>query len=449
MVAAAEGEEEEMEDVYVRRDVWTLDPDAEDSPWNEHLLAYARAVAVMQRRSPEDPTSWARQAALHACRPRGTWFLLPWLRMRLWFFERIVRAIVVADGGPADWALPYWGYADGRPGHSALPGAFAVLALPGGDPNPLYRPDGDRTQGLNAGVPLPDAVTSPARAVAAPTFSPGIGGQPDGPCPHEDPPPPGLLEAQPHDSVIAVLGPDAAPDPVSPLHLATVDRLWEAWLASPPDHANPAQFDWTDEWFAFVDADGRTRSLACGQVGDLANLDYAYAGVPAHARAERVLTAGADAGPLTAGREREIATCTGGCVTLGAEPRRVTLHAAAGDTDAGGGDAPPTRVYLHVEDAEAEAATAGRVWEVRVEGEMTRAPDEGREAAVGTIAFSGPRDGTQRFVFDVTDAIDTLAAGGLRDERALAVTFHPALPAGFVPDPAPAARVGRVFLTQA
>jgi hypothetical protein len=436
-----------MEDVYVRRDVWTLDPGAEDSPWDEHLLAYARAVAVMQQRSPDDPTSWARQAALHACRPRGTWFLLPWLRMQLWFFERIVRAIVVADGGPPEWALPYWGYADGRPGHSALPRAFAVPTLSGGAPNPLYRPDGDRTQGLNAAVPLPDAVTSPARALAAPTFSPGIGGRPDGPAPHDDPPPPGLLEAQPHDSVCAVVGPDAALDPVFPLHLATVDRLWEAWLVSEPDHANPAQFDWTDEWFVFVDADGRTRSLACGQAGDLANLDYAYAGVPAHARAERVLTAGADAGPLPEGREREIATCAGGCVTLGAEPRRVTLRAAADDTD--GAAAPPTRVYLHVEDAEAEAATAGSVWEVRVGGEMARAPDDRGDAAVGTIALSCPCGATQRFVFDVTDAVDTLASGGLRDERALAVTFHPALPAGLVPDPAPAARVGRVFLTHA
>src|SRR5919108_2102077 len=49
-----------MDDVYVRPDVWTLDPDAEGSPWDRRLVAYARAVAEMQRRSPDDPTSWAR-----------------------------------------------------------------------------------------------------------------------------------------------------------------------------------------------------------------------------------------------------------------------------------------------------------------------------------------------------------------------------------------------------
>jgi Common central domain of tyrosinase len=438
-----------MDDEYVRRDVWTLDPDDEGSPWDERLLAYARAVAEMQRRSPDDPTSWARQAALHACRPRGTWFLLPWLRMRLWFFERIVRAIVVEDGGPRDWALPYWGYTDGGSGRSALPRAFGAPALPGGEPNPLHRPDGDRAPGLNAGTALPETVTSAARALAATTFSPGLGGRPDGPGRHDDPPPPGLLEAQPHDSVIAVLGPDAALDPVLPLHLATVDRLWETWLTSGAGHENPAHFDWTDAWFAFCDADGRCRSLACGQVGDLANLDYAYAGVPAHARAERLLTAAADAGPVACrGREREIAACAGGCVTLGAEPRRVALRPAAGD-EAGAGteDGAPTRLFLHVEDAEADAAVPGSVWEVRVEGARARAARPGGEAAVGTIAFAGPGDGTQRFVFEVTDAVDASEPAGTWDERALAVTFHPALPAGLVPEPAPAARVGRVFLT--
>jgi hypothetical protein len=151
------------------------------------------------------------------------------------------------------------------------------------------------------------------------------------------------------------------------------------------------------------------------------------------------------------GREREIAACGGGCVTLGAEPRRVPLRPAAGDEAGAGTDSPatPRRLFLHVEDAEADAAVAGSVWEVRVEGARARAAGTGGEAAVGTIAFAGPGDGTHRFVFDVTDAVDASEPVGTWDERALAVTFHPALPAGLVPDPAPAARVGRVFLTHA
>ena len=106
---------------------------------------------VMKGRDPEDPLSFMGQASAYLGRPRGTWFLLPWVRMHLWYFERIVRAVVAETGGPRDWALPFWGYADaGSPGAAALPPAFAAPELPDGTPNPLYRPDGERAAFLNA-----------------------------------------------------------------------------------------------------------------------------------------------------------------------------------------------------------------------------------------------------------------------------------------------------------
>src|SRR4051812_16757928 len=150
-----------MGDTKVRPDVWTA-RDGEDGPrWDAGVLAYARAVGVMQSRPAHDARSWAAQAALHRTCPRRSWFFLPWLRMQLVYFEDIVRAIVVADGGPRDWALPFWDTTDGR---AVLPPEFAVPALPDGAPNPLYRPDGQRAAWLNAGVPLPDAVTNADRA---------------------------------------------------------------------------------------------------------------------------------------------------------------------------------------------------------------------------------------------------------------------------------------------
>jgi hypothetical protein len=395
------------------------------------MLAYARAVAVMQGRGPEEPASWIAQATLHRERPRGTWFFLPWLRMHVWFLERTVRAIVHDGGGPVGWALPFWDYAEGDP---TLPAAFRARTLPDGAPNPLYRPDAERAPGMNAGAPLPAAVTSPARALAARTFSPGFGGVPAGPRRGGEPAPPGLLELQPHDSVTTALGADAALDPVFPLHLAQVDRLWEVWLRRGGGRENPIQFDWTDEAFTFCDADGRGRDLTCGQVGDLVNLDYAYEGLALPARTERVLRGGADAVPVAAwpGGGRPIAACKGGGVELGAEPRRVPLERSSAVP------APGSRVYLCLEDAEA-AGVPGSVWEVRVEG-GDGSQTSGRGAAVGTIAFPC-RCPSRRFVLDVTDAVEDLGAD------ALAVSFHPALPAGFGPGPGPAARVGRVLLT--
>ena len=407
-----------MADRYVRRDVRTR---ADGSPWDDGALAYARAIGVMQSRPPEDPTSWVAQAASHLACPRGTWYFLPWLRTHLWYLERILRAIVVEQGGPADWALPFWASSDGG-ASAALPAAFAAPALPDGSPNPLHRPDGERAACLNAGRSLPDLVVSAERALAARTFSPGLGGDPGIPEALDVTPPPGLLEAQPYATVAAALGPDAPLDPVFPLHLANVDRLWEVWLARGEGRANPEQFDWADHAFCFHDADGRSRGLTCGQAGDLANLDYHYAGLPAPATAGAVLGAGADCGPVQCrGWRRRIAGGEG--VDLGPEPRRVALSP---DGDAAGADA--SRVYLCLEDARG-AGVPGSVWEVRVEG-----------GAVGTIALVGAPDGARRFVFDVTDAVADSAG------EPTVVSFHPALPPGFLVEPAPTGRVGSVSL---
>src|SRR4051794_3737873 len=405
---------EAMTERYVRPDVRAI-ARADGTAWDERVLAYARAVEVMNARGPEDSTSWIAQATLHRERPRGTWLFLPWLRMHLWFVERIMRAVVLEDGGPADWALPVWRYADGD---ATLPAAFRAAALPDGRPNPLYRPDAPRAPGMNAGAPLPAAVTSPARALAARAFSPGFGGVPAGPRAGGEPTPPGLLELQPHDSVTAALGSDAALDAVFPLHLAQVDRLWEAWRRKGGGRANPVQFDWTDPAFTFIDADGRARDLTFGQGGAPVTLDYAYDGLPLPARTERVLRAGADAVPVEAwpGGGQPIAAGQGGGVELGAEPRRVALERSS--------DGPATgasRVYLCLEEAEA-AGVPGSVWEVRMGGDGAGAA--GHDAVVGTIAFPC-RGASRRFVLDVTDAVDGLGA------EALAVSFHPALPARF------------------
>src|SRR6188472_1819854 len=107
---------------FTRADVWSL------APADPIVTYYGRAVAAMKAKSANDPTSWTYQAAIHGtyttptkplwleCRHQG-WFFLPWHRMYLYYFERIVRAQVVALGGPANWALPYWNYENGS-GHN-------------------------------------------------------------------------------------------------------------------------------------------------------------------------------------------------------------------------------------------------------------------------------------------------------------------------------------------
>src|SRR4051794_33833585 len=140
-----------------RRNVWKL-PAGDDT-----LLWYGRAINEMRKRPITDPTSWRFQAAIHdyarsadplavagerlpstATQRRfwlqcqhGSWFFLPWHRMYLHFFERIVAAEVAKQHGPPDWALPYWNYSEDE--HSRLlPEAFRNPTLSDGSQNPLY-----------------------------------------------------------------------------------------------------------------------------------------------------------------------------------------------------------------------------------------------------------------------------------------------------------------------
>ena len=53
----------------------------------------------------------------------ASWYFLPWHRMYLYYFERIVRAAALAAGAPDDWALPYWNYDRAFPANT-LPPAF-------------------------------------------------------------------------------------------------------------------------------------------------------------------------------------------------------------------------------------------------------------------------------------------------------------------------------------
>ena len=120
----------------------------------------------MKTRSLDDPLGWHFQAAVHrhnksmdphstpsdtyplnadmkrywnqCSMPRG---LLPWHRVYLGLWERMVRDAIKALNGPwQDWALPYWNYAkiDDPKTKYKLPPAFTAETLPDGTKNELY-----------------------------------------------------------------------------------------------------------------------------------------------------------------------------------------------------------------------------------------------------------------------------------------------------------------------
>jgi len=318
-----------------RSDVWRL-----GAGWSDTLSWYARGVSALRQRPITDRTSWLYLASLHGfdeslwqafgylsnggsfpspgdALPRQcqhqSWYFLPWHRGYLAAFEAIVGAAIVKQGGPADWALPYWNYSDAsNPRAGELPPAFADPKMPDGSPNPLMVVQRYGSDGAG-GVMISRDDASVTSALTESEFpgdasggSAGFGG-PETPFSHAgsdfDPPnPSGVLEDQPHNIVHGLVGgfrrggnpdsafdnglmsmPDtAALDPIFWLHHANIDRLWEVWLRRDATHLNAVDPAWLDgpagRKFQMPGVDGSPFAYTAREMLDMSapQLDYVY-----------------------------------------------------------------------------------------------------------------------------------------------------------------------------
>jgi len=429
--------------MHVRRDVWRLEL---QQPWPPILLSYAKAVGELKARPASDPTSWAYQAAMHGtaqspnkrgwngCQHRG-WFFLPWHRLYLARMESTLRAVVKSQGGPGDWALPYWDY--DRGGQTRfLPPSFRAPTLPDGTPNALFV--AQRGAGFNAGTRgLPDGptgITSPALALGQSSFTPpplpSFGGGSSGPVQffHET----GQLEQTPHNDVhvtLAGLMSDpftAAQDPIFWLHHCNIDRVWSAWQNG--GNADPVDAKWLTQGFDLFDAKGGpVRDRVDAALDTRTQLGYRYY----RQSKKKTLPVGAVGGapeavavrPETIGATSKSISLAGGSIRVA-----VPVDAGAQTESLRPEAAEPRRLYLGVEDIETDAPTSA-VYRVFVDagGDSRRyvgnvsvfGPHKARDARQGREASHG-----HRLVFDVTDAARTLKRDDLRGST-LHVTFEP------------------------
>src|SRR5260221_4292945 len=84
----------------VRKNITELPPDAPE------LAALKLAVMKMKDLNKSaDPRSWNAQATIHQrhC-PHENWWVLPWHRLYVHFFERTCQVLLKADS----FTLPYW-----------------------------------------------------------------------------------------------------------------------------------------------------------------------------------------------------------------------------------------------------------------------------------------------------------------------------------------------------
>jgi tyrosinase len=474
-----------MADVLVRQNVWTL---SRENEWHPIIRWYERGVSALQEITDlKNPRSWIHLANIHgtftpqnqwptgiddrdwnACQ-HGSWYFLPWHRIYLHHFEKIVRAAVVALGGPEDWALPFWNYDPADPDTLSLPPAFRAHRTPAGgsDPardNALFV--ARRLAGVNNGQPIDaDDVETTGfvpRFTAASSRITTFGG-PITDWIHMGPGV-GQLEREPHGFVHVDVGGDdqnpatggfmsffelAGRDPIFWLHHANVDRLWEVWrnVAGNKNTKNPK---WLREPFSFGSGQWTT-SLKVQDVEDTSAtpLSYRYDGVPVPARRKaqdvrRVAARAADEEPVTeeaAVDENVVPELVAVSDTDVPVTTRRTLRAKRTKARGAGvrarrlADDTGRRVHLALENVTIAGEGGASTYVVHLNVPEGDDPSEHKDLRVGKISTFGLTQATNRqddrydngttFAFDITDIARRLERKGDWEESDVRVTVSP------------------------
>jgi tyrosinase len=479
-----------MAGVRTRRDAAKL-PD-----WDPVLLWYARGVAEMRNRRIDDPTSWRYQAAIHDYVPSGdplstpgdvlpsaadqrrfwrqcqhnTWFFLPWHRMYLAYFEQIVAAAVVALGGPADWALPYWNYSDATNSNARrIPAAFRAERLPDGSPNPLRVRA--RNPGVNDGgiiaddfdVDIAECLREPSYIAQATGGNPGFGG-PRTLFNHSGGVV-GKLEITPHGSMHVTVGGwmgrfhTAGLDPLFWCHHANIDRLWSVWVGRPGSLGNPTDAQWlTGVAFEFHDAAGNIISHTSSQVVDTTAdpLRYEYddvsdpiGGLESVRRRRRAM-----------GRVPEMVGATEGPIVLTGRPveAEMPVTAPTGPAREGLESATPQQIHLNIENVRGTGDPIR--YAVYLNLPAGADPEQHPDHFAGTLPMFGVAEATSedrdhpasglQYALDITETVQRLRERAVWDPNNVRITFVPKRPAAGLESaraaPAAPIEIGRVSL---
>lgn len=278
--------------VWIRPNVNTLNANSPD------IVAYKAGITAMRNLPTTNPLNWNNWANIHGA-PSGTgplwnscqhghWWFLPWHRMYLLFFERIIRKL----SNTPSFALPFWDYsASATQGNTYPARALPLIFRSPTAGNPLYTVN--RNAGVNAGQQLASSATSHATAFTftnftGPTGSSASFGSQQVAAPNHSAQPHGRLESTPHDSVHGSIGgwmgafSTAARDPIFWLHHANIDRLWNLWLAQGGGRMDPNNSTWCNQVFSFFNENGTQVNIRVRDViNSLAQLKVQYQGEPA------------------------------------------------------------------------------------------------------------------------------------------------------------------------
>jgi tyrosinase len=412
--------------------------------WYTHWIPGSGAIepnksAAIQRvyGNQQSPNRTLAQQMWDTCQPHAPGsnaqadsMFLPWHRMYVYFFERIVRKIAGTAGGAPPFTLPYWNYT--RQGSASIPPEFRMM----NDPNfkSLYVGNrntvaGNPNQGVNQGTPIDQVGGLPLNLASLQqgSFLPLSRAQ-QGFC--------NVLDNGLHGAVHVDVGtptnmgdvPTAAQDPVFWMHHSNIDRLWASWNRA--GRANPATQPWLTAQFVFADENGARVVATVRDFADIQALNYTYDSfepVPPPLPPPPVAVAAAAIGPVAGA----------GAVTLGAAPTRVELTSPAAamavPSPLGARLAAGRRLYLVLGKLQA-AAQPGVLYGVYLDLPSGTAPDPAGPHYVGALNFFGAAghgghggETARSQSYDVTETARKLAAANLLGARHT-VTIAPARP---------------------
>ena len=220
------------------------------APNDPILQTYRAAISAMKALPNNDQRNWTNQALIHFNKcSHGNWFLLPWHRAYLLYFERICQKLT----GDAQFAIPYWNWTN----NPAVPDVFYAL----GDVL------NDTTKTLPQGTPIDSAFVSHSvlEGILEETnfqiFGSGMVALQQQVDTY------GPLEATPHNHVHTSIGGDMATfmsplDPIFWAHHAMLDFCWVDWNFD-RQNQNPNDPTWYNLHFTdFVDENNNPVDVA-------------------------------------------------------------------------------------------------------------------------------------------------------------------------------------------
>lgn len=368
--------------VRIRKSVWAL-PDTDET-----LMWYERAVEALWQRPLDDPRSWFYMGSVHGVPPgfpqlpaaqpfwdqcqHQSWYFLPWHRGYITAMEAVVAKEVADLGGPEDWALPYWNYAEDQaqnPNARRLPPAFRDAAKADGTRNFLFS---RRRLIVNGDLGLTDPEVDES-ALTLPNFTNDIPGIPSGfggpvtgfnPGGGDN----GALEMVPHNVIHVAIGGfmqdprTAAFDPIFWLHHCNIDRLWEEWRQNAA-HVDPAAPMWrTGQVFDMHDGDGQPFTYTSEDMLDTTTVlhGFVYDTIPTPVPPTPADDDDTEGLAMTSSRDPELAGASETDIALGEGTTRATVPLSSDVVLVTGQEAPgqERRVYLELQGIKGTGAAA-------------------------------------------------------------------------------------------